>query len=236
MPCEHRSDTTGRVDGTAVSHTHPGSSALRLRGGSSRFAMSMIPAALATIGLFLFMDQVITADKVRFVETQPRLLEAITPQHVDTAVQPQKRQPVRKLAEAIKPPPPPKLTISKVLDGIPTPVIRGAVPSEIGFGRVEPFILDLNTISNRGLQPILPPLVQYPRPALERGLEGEYEVALDVDVRGRPYNIRATCSESIFVRAAERAVSKSEFAPRIVRGQPVEQRGVVYPLVFEIKE
>jgi protein TonB len=40
----------------------------------------------------------------------------------------------------------------------------------------------------------------------------------------------------VFKSEAERAVSKVEFAPKIVRGKAVERRNVVYPLEFNISE
>ena len=55
-----------------------------------------------------------------------------------------------------------------------------------------------------------------------------------MDTRGRPYNVEASCTDSVFKREAERAVSRVEFAPKIVRGQPAERRNVVYPLEFQL--
>ena len=37
-------------------------------------------------------------------------------------------------------------------------------------------------------------------------------------------------------REAERAVSRVEFAPKIIRGQAAERRNVVYPLEFTLAE
>ena len=57
----------------------------------------------------------------------------------------------------------------------------------------------------------------------------------DVDTRGKPYNVQATCTDSVFKSEAERSVGRVEFAPKIVRGKPVERRNVVYPLEFNIE-
>ena len=76
----------------------------------------------------------------------------------------------------------------------------------------------------------------YPSRAAERGIEGSCEVRFDVDTRGRPYNVQATCTDSIFKREAERAVGRVEFAPKIVRGQAAERRNVVYPLEFTLQD
>ncbi|HAW53392.1 MAG TPA: energy transducer TonB, partial [Hyphomonas sp.] len=46
----------------------------------------------------------------------------------------------------------------------------------------------------------------------------------------------ATCTDSVFKREAERAVSKVEFAPKIIRGKAAERRNVVYPLEFKLAD
>jgi len=89
-------------------------------------------------------------------------------------------------------------------------------------------------VSDRNAQPLRPVIPTYPIRALERGTEGVCDVAFDIDVRGRPFNVNAACTKLIFKREAERAVSLAEFAPTLVNGQPVEQKGVVYPLGFSI--
>jgi len=90
-------------------------------------------------------------------------------------------------------------------------------------------------IANGEVLPISPPIVVYPPKAIDRGLNGECTVAMDVSAKGRPYNVAATCSDSIFEREAVRAVSRVEFRPKIVDGQAVERRNVVYPLVFKLQ-
>ncbi|MCI4645428.1 MAG: energy transducer TonB, partial [Hyphomonadaceae bacterium] len=66
----------------------------------------------------------------------------------------------------------------------------------------------------------------------ERGIEGSCEVRFDVNARGEPFNVEAVCTDSVFRREAERAVSRVRFAPKIVRGQALERRNVVYPIEF----
>ncbi|MEE9380093.1 MAG: TonB family protein [Hyphomonadaceae bacterium] len=207
-----------------------------LRKNFSRFALSAAPAALATAGLFLIMDRMITTDEVHLAEAQTYALETITPQYKDMDARPTKRTPPQKLPDAVEPPPPPKLSTNKANIDLPTPTIQGAAPEEVGFGKVAPMEFGVPNISDISARPIRPPVPEYPRAAAERGLEGNCDVSLDVDVRGRPYNIKATCTDSVFVRSAERAVSKVQFAAKIVRGQAAERHNVVYPLVYQIEE
>lgn len=196
-----------------------------------------IPVAAAVVfGLFLAMNAMISVKQVEFGERNNVTLDAITPQREQSEIRSNQRAKPKKLDSAKKPPPPPKLTASKSNIDLPSPEIQGAAPTEIKFERATDFAFDTVAINDRDAQPIRPPLPSYPRRALERGTEGTCEVRFDVDTRGKPYNVKATCSDSIFTREAEAAVEKVEFAPKIVKGKPAERRNVVYPLQFELAD
>lgn len=201
-----------------------------------RILIGLPLAAIIVLGLYAFMNFAISGNFKPNEDSQKRVLESITPQQEDSDVRQRRRSKPRRLDNADKPPPPPKLSSNKSQIDLPTATIQGAAPTEVKFDRVQSLAIDPVAISDRDAQPIRPPLPQYPDRALQRGTEGECDVRFDVDVRGRPFNISATCSDSVFLRAAERAVSKVEFAPKIVRGTPAERRNVVYPLVFTISD
>ena len=117
---------------------------------------------------------------------------------------------------------------------LPTPQIQGAAPARIDVGNVSNFAMDTVIVSDRDAQPIRPPVPTYPSRAAERGIEGSCEVRFDVDTRGKPKNIVADCTDRLFVREAERAVEKVEFAPKIIKGKAVERANVVYPIDFNL--
>ena len=185
--------------------------------------------------LFIMMNALITVTEVKLEAGEQRVLTAITPQRQDADVRTRQRSKPKRIDSAKKPPPPPKVSATKSNINLPTPRIEGAAPTELNLGRMQSLAIDPVAISDRDAQPIRPPTPSYPQRAAERGIEGSCEVRFDVDTRGRPYNINATCTESIFKREAERAVSKVEFAPKIVRGKAAERRNVVYPLEFKLQ-
>lgn len=199
-----------------------------------RLVVGVPVAALITAGLYLLMNTLILPKGVELGENQFRTLENITPQEQETEVRRSERKQVRRLQTSDKPPPPPKLTTSKSQVNLPTPQIQGAAPTEVKFERVASLSFDAVAVSDRDAQPIRPPVVSYPRRAQERGTEGTCEVRFDVDTRGKPYNVTPVCSDSVFQREAKRAVEGVEFAPKIVRGKPVERRNVVYPIEFKL--
>lgn len=193
-------------------------------------------AAIIVYGLFYIMSQLIAAEFEEPAQDETRTIERITPEQRNEDVRSRSRSKPRRIASADKPPPPPKLSASKSDIDLPTPNIQGAAPTELNFDRVQSLDINPVAISDRDAQPIRPPVPTYPSRAAERGTEGECQVSFDVDVRGRPYNVEADCTDSVFRREAVRAVSRVEFAPKIVKGQARERRNVVYPLVFKLDE
>ncbi len=191
-----------------------------------------IPIVLA---IFFLMNWLISVDEIDLEEGETRTLAAITPQKQDSEVRRSNRTPPKRIDSAQKPPPPPKQSATKSSINLPTPKIEGAVPQNLDLGRMNSLAIDPVAVSDRDAQPIRPPTPSFPQRAAERGLSGTCDVRFDVDTRGKPYNVQATCSDNIFKSEAERAVSRVEFAPKIVRGQAVERRNVVYPLEFKIQ-
>ncbi len=199
-----------------------------------RLGIGVPLAAAVTLGLFFFMRWAVNRDFVEPENVTQHVLETITPSQEETEVQRRARPKPRKTAAADKPPPPPKLTANKSDVDLPTPTMGGVAPSELPDTNLNDFQIDPVAISDRDAQPIRPPLPTYPTRAAERGVEGSCDVRFDVDTRGRPYNVQATCTDNVFKREAERAVSRVEFAPKIVRGAAAERKNVVYPLEFKL--
>lgn len=200
-----------------------------------RFVIGVAIAAPITFIIFLIMNALISVDEIELSQNESRVLAAITPQKSDSEVRTRQRSQPKRIDSAEKPPPPPKQSATKSSINLPTPKIEGGVPQNLDLGRMNSLAIDPVAVSDRDAQPIRPPTPSFPQRAAERGLSGSCDVRFDVDTRGKPYNIVATCTDSVFKSEAERAVSRVEFAPKIVRGQAVERRNVVYPLEFKIQ-
>ena len=173
--------------------------------------------------LFILMSSLINVTEIKVDKGEQRVLAAITPQQQDSEVRTR------------QPPPPPKVSATKSQINLPTPKIAGAAPTELNLGRMQSLAIDPVAISDRDAQPIRPPTPSFPQRAAERGIEGSCDVRFDVDTRGRPYNVQANCTNDMFKREAERAVSRVEFAPKIIRGKAAERKNVVYPLEFKLQ-
>lgn len=186
--------------------------------------------------LFMVMNLLISVKELNLESGEQRVLAAITPQQQDSEARTRQRSKPQRIDSAQKPPPPPKQSATKSSINLPTPRIDGAVPQDLDLGRMKSLAIDPVAVSDRDAQPIRPPTPSYPQRAAERGISGSCDVRFDVDTRGKPYNVQATCTDSVFKSEAERSVSRVEFAPKIVRGKAVERRNVVYPLEFNLQQ
>lgn len=209
---------------------------MRDRGGSvhgSKWGVA-IPAALATVASFALMNHLITVEFEMPAPKEEWILEPITPQLAETISEPNRRDRPKPLPAADMPPPPPELSSSKSDIDLPAPIIQGKAPTEVDLGSLDTVFVEPVVINERDAQPVSPPTPVYPTRAAQQGIEGSCEVRFDVSVRGEPFNVQAVCTDTVFARSAEQAVSRVRFAPKIVRGQAAERRNVVYPIQYNL--
>ncbi|MBL1430494.1 MAG: TonB family protein [Robiginitomaculum sp.] len=64
-----------------------------------------------------------------------------------------------------------------------------------------------------------PPI--YPMQAARKGTEGSCKMTFDVSNKGRVRNIRATCTDKVFLRNAKASLRKWKYAPKVVDGVAV---------------
>ena len=201
---------------------------------AKRLATVAVPAGLMTISLFTLMNSLIQVD---YISAPDQTVYDLSPyveqtKEVETAVR--EKKPPR--PKPIDPPP--------MADPLVKTVNNPDLPIN-GYAGDAPAIYespDLGTLMprraasviDRTIQPLTPPMPIYPDPAAKRGITGACDVHFSVSPKGEPFNINAKCTDRIFERAAEKAVSKVKFAPKIHDGLPVTVTGAVYPIVFRM--
>ena len=79
-----------------------------------------------------------------------------------------------------------------------------------------------------------PPIPQYPSSAAQRGLEGICQVSFSVRETGEPYNINATCTDSVFTRAATRAVERARVVPKLAYRSATSQTPLICNVQFRL--
>lgn len=83
-------------------------------------------------------------------------------------------------------------------------------------------------------QPVKPPVPTYPAAAIAAGKSGSCAVTFNVTPEGQPEDVRADCTDPVFVKSAEAAMRAVHFAPKIIDGEPVARTAVVYPIEYRL--
>lgn len=188
-------------------------------------------AALVTVGLFVLMTVLISAE----FEPQEKLAAAsfeINPKVEDIKVI-ERETKVDKVQKVVTPPPPPM--IERAQADKPTEAIaslEGAVPDfeapKIDRGNFK------IAVSDRDAQPLvrIPPIM--PTRAEK---SGHCTVRFDVSPEGQPFNVETTyCTQSLFSRASIKSVQKWKYNPKIVDGRSVARSGVESKITFRLTD
>ncbi len=139
--------------------------------------------------------------------------------------------------EVKAPPPPPRIEAAASeapQEGLAS--ILGALP-EINPDAVASEDISF-VVADRDVQPLVRIPPSYPPRAAEQGLEGSCDATFDVLPDGSidEATIQTTCTSSVFAREASRAIARYKYAPKIVNGEAVVQRGLRQTVVFEFAD
>lgn len=183
-----------------------------------------------TLGLFLFMHQLISAGRGPSPGQGPiagiRFGNVVIPDEVVTR---SRRKPVQPPPPK-DPPPPPRLSVSRMAHAPPPlPLLdlpRLDVPLVGGEGL---FIGNFEQVDRTAEGDIVPVVVirpMYPREAAMAGIEGWVKVEFTITETGSVKDPRIVDAQPprVFNREAVRAILKWKFKPRVVEGVAVERR------------
>lgn len=191
-------------------------------------------ASVVTFLLFLLMDRLIFTDELELEDESEDIVISIA-EEVDELQANVRELTIDDVPEVTPPPPPPQIErqaaeqpnedLATIVGEIPefeAPTLSG---NDVNF-----------SVSDRDAQPLVRIQPQYPPRAAERGIEGSCDMTFDVTPDGITTNIRADCTSSLFVRAAERAVERWRYQPKIENGNAVGRVNVMTTLEFEFAE
>jgi len=200
-------------------------------GNTLRWLIGVPVAALVTVGLFILMTVLISAE----FEPQDKVETAtfeINPKVEDIKVI-ERETKIDQVQKVVTPPPPPQ--IERAQADKPTERIaslEGAVP-EFETPKIDRQSFKI-AVSDRDAQPLvrIPPIM--PTRA-ERS--GHCNVKFDVSPQGAPFNVVATyCSQSLFERATVKSVEKWKYNPKVVDGRNVARSGVESKITFNLTD
>jgi len=197
----------------------------------TRLISAILFAAVTTTGLVLLMNALISKDWKEPEEVEKRKIADIRlpEREIDTRYDTSKPEKPEQVEQAPEMPEPefdaPDVSAEAV--NISAPQVASDV--DVSFSN---FKSDGEYLPIVRVEPI------YPSRAAARGIEGYVIVEFTVTTNGSvrdPVIIEAEPS-SIFNRAAQRAVVKWKYKPRVVDGQPVEVPGVRTQLTFQLEQ
>lgn len=190
-------------------------------------------AAVVVLGLFWLMHQLILGGSLEKPEAKPTQTIDFVRLKRDSEAETRQRQKPEPPPPPKEPPPPPKLKVaSETPQESPMPfnMPNLGLASNVDGG---PFVGQLGGSGGMGMFdgdiiPLARINPQYPRTAARDGIEGYVKLEIVVNSDGSVKSAKVIDSKprGVFDSAAVQAVYKWKFKPKVVNGQPVEQRGI----------
>lgn len=196
-----------------------------------RYVSAVILALGVTYGLIFMMSQLIASGKDPLLEDDTRQIVDFVRIKQDESV----RSKDRKVDKPEKPETPPPAMPKPQLDPLR---ISTNVNTDFSFGRTLDISADSLASSDGDYLPIVKVAPEYPRRALQRGIEGYVVVEFMVTKLGTVENVVVVEANppGYFERAAIKAAQRFKYKPKVINGEPVEVAGVRNQITFKIDE
>lgn len=200
----------------------------------ARYISALAVSAGVTFGLFFIMQVLVgSGDTTLTKDDSARILDMV---QVERKIEPQRKERKVERPQEVEAPPPD-------LD-IPITNTNRPGATSVAFNNAS---IDSSAdmagdafagIGDGEMLPIVRVEPTYPRRAQERGVEGSVTLRFTVTAIGTVDNIEVLEAEppGYFERAAERAVSKWKYKPKVVNGEGVPVPGVMTILTFKFGE
>lgn len=197
----------------------------------ARYAFAIVTGTMVTLGLLYLMQFLIESGEKALVNPgQKYYLEFVRVKRNETVN-----------TEDLTPEKPPK---PQEAPDVPPQEMDSVDPNAPTINIPPPTVTSDTSVAGPGgmniaegdYLPIVRVAPVYPARALARGIEGYVDMEFTVTTTGTVINPIVVFSTSgLFNRAAERAVLKFKYKPRVVDGQPVEVPGVRTRITFKIE-
>ena len=199
----------------------------------------LLGGVVVALGLFLVMNELISGQGGKQASgSSGQIVGMIRVEEAEQVrakrrVRPQKPQPPK------EPPPPPKLNVPSEKKPERRPMRVNMPNIDIPSAGGGPYLGQWSpgdAAAEGEAVPIVRIDPQWPRQALEEGLEGFVRLEVLIGTDGSTKNVKVLESRpgNLFVRNAIRAVQRWKFKPKIVDGTPIE-RWAVTTIEFELE-
>lgn len=195
-----------------------------------RLALAGLFAAIVTVTLFLFMQQLVSTGGKVLGELDPIQGIRFGPVEIPDDVVARSRRKPERPPPSQDPPPPPRMSLSPTREPEPLlprmemPVLD--VPLTGGAGLYLGNFQQVDSTEEGDVSPVVVIRPMYPREAALSGIEGWVKVEFTITETGTVTDARVIDAQParIFNREAIRAILKWKFKPRVIDGVAVERR------------
>lgn len=196
----------------------------------TRYFMSFTFAAIITFSLFYAMQILISQGDIALQKSEERIVINLSPVREPEDIVKRERKPEELIIDEM-----PTVEFQTTGGSFSNPIIV-----DDGVSIPAPTKANVNTnfaIAEGDVQPIIRVVPQYPRPMLERGIEGYVRLSFTVTKLGTTSNVSVIeASHRGFERNAVRAVEKFKYKPRVVDGEAVPVKGMTTTLEFNLEK
>lgn len=205
-----------------------------------RLIVSIVPAGLVTLGLFVAMITFISTANNELEDDSERYMLDFVRLEQDETVQTRERKPEKPPQPEQRPPDPatPRLENPQMNDAPADlsspplaldPALNSGLDISTGFGL---------SASDGDYLPIVKVQPIYPRRALSRGIEGYVILEFTVTRTGAVKDpvIVESVPPNVFDDAAIRAALKFKYKPKVVNGESVDVAGVQNRITFRLEK
>lgn len=198
-----------------------------------RWLISLCLAVVVTLGLFYFMQALISSGSE--LETQNnvvRIVDATMPEIVMEVIQEVERPEQIEMVDDQPPPPDNRSVDMDPTAGLAISRDAGSTDIEINIDSAGLGISDGEMLPLVNIQP------QYPTRAAQRGIEGWCQVSFTVTAEGGVRDVVVVDAEpqGMFDRSSIRAAERFRFQPRVVNGEAVDVPNVQYVFRYQLEE
>ncbi|MEL6665082.1 MAG: energy transducer TonB [Pseudomonadota bacterium] len=135
-----------------------------------------------------------------------------------------------------------RMKAKRIAKDISMTLIRNPIKTTSGLGATIAAAFGIAALSaspsfaDRDTPPIEPPVPEYPIDLANQGIGAHCDNYFDVSPEGYVINLEVKCGHPGFVTSSSNAVSTLRFKPKMVDGVAVTRKGVIYPIVYLLKD
>ena len=197
-----------------------------------RFAIPLLLAAFVTFGLFYLMQSLIGVEGELDKSDKIKVVDFVRVKRSEDVKKKEREPPKKEKLDDTPPPPDFNMDSSNNLEGGGIG-ISTSVAGDMGLDTGGGFSM---ASADGDAVPMVRVTPTYPERALQRGIEGRVLVEFTITKSGSVKDAKVVAYEpnTIFNKAALKAVSQWKYNPKIVNGKPVEQPGVRVVFPFKL--